>query len=151
MLLKIIRINVHVMYSYVKKMNHQMLLQQLDKHLNYDIMNICEHNKQMNIKGRRILKSFFFCKIYCLYLDHQNYLNMMNFYNKNVLFLIVLNKVYILFFLSGSSDHYLGQWDTMNSPDVYNEKWFHGKISRDDVDRFPFLLIFKEKKFFLLG
>lgn len=23
----------------------------MDKHLNYDIMNICKHNKQMNIKG----------------------------------------------------------------------------------------------------
>lgn len=28
----------------------------------------------------------------------------------------------------------VGQWENpTNSPDVYKEKWFHGKISRDEV------------------
>ena len=29
---------------------------------------------------------------------------------------------------------FLGQWDPIpTNPDVYKEKWFHGKISRDEV------------------
>lgn len=27
-------------------------------------------------------------------------------------------------------------WDSTNGSDVYKEKWFHGKISRDDVTTF---------------
>jgi hypothetical protein len=27
----------------------------------------------------------------------------------------------------------LGKWNTMNSSDVYNENWFHGKINREEV------------------
>ncbi|CAF0962217.1 unnamed protein product [Adineta steineri] len=27
-----------------------------------------------------------------------------------------------------------GKWNTMNSPDVYKEKWFHGKIGRDEAE-----------------
>jgi len=38
----------------------------------------------------------------------------------------------------------------MNSPDVYKEKWFHGKISRDEV--YLFLLFEDNYRIkFLLG
>ncbi len=29
--------------------------------------------------------------------------------------------------------YHLGKWNPMNSQDVYKEKWFHGKIGRDEV------------------
>jgi hypothetical protein len=30
--------------------------------------------------------------------------------------------------------YHLGKWNPMNSQDVYKEKWFHGKIGRDEVN-----------------
>jgi len=35
-------------------------------------------------------------------------------------------------------------WDSTNGSDVYKEKWFHGKISRDDVTTFSIHSLRKE-------
>lgn len=38
-------------------------------------------------------------------------------------------------------------WDSTNGSDVYKEKWFHGKISRDEVEKTKNLLILKKKTY----
>ena len=73
--------------------------------------------------------------------------------NKNVLFHIVNNQV-IDSIVSSSGIFYedhLGQWDSINNPDVYKEKWFHGKISRDEVSRYTFMKLTDSKLLVILG
>ncbi len=64
---------------------------------------------------------------------------------KNVLFPIINNKQYqvrnLIILSSHLEEDCLGQWDPITNPDVYKEKWFHGKISRDEVGRHFYKLI----------
>lgn len=61
-------------------------------------------------------------------------------------FMVNVDRSIGLFFCSSYvlfAKFLLGKWNTMKTSDVYKEKWFHGKISREEVKEF------EQKSFFI--